>query len=111
MTTNETPAVEETPADSSRQETPQMPSPAAYQAGTPAEAVHSPKDQIPEAPFMRVRVGLLLWAAIVMITGLMMIASSFINGISFGVLFTMFIAGFGLLLIVGAGISAVRSRH
>lgn len=67
--------------------------------------------RLPEAPFSGVRIGLLVWAGIVAITGGFMIISAFFNGISAEVLFPVLVAAFGVLLIMGAGISAIRARN
>lgn len=78
--------------------------------GQPAGSANMGVGQIPEAPFNSVRIGLLIWAVIVAIVGLLMICSAFFNGISFGVLLTSLIGGCGVILILGAAISALRAR-
>lgn len=75
-----------------------------------SEAPMTPPAAQPVQERRKVRVVLLVWASMVMVTGLLMIGLSFIRGIEFPVIFASLVAMMGLAFIVGAAISAIAGR-
>lgn len=75
----------------------------------PPARVWSAED-LKEMPYRGVRIGQLVWACIVIFTGVVLIAMAFVQKLNFAFVAITTMAVLGVLLIIIAGVSSVKSR-